>query len=364
MKVGTKLRSGERLHYLRYQKLLEQHGNRIIEIVISIDPADPVTVHTLPKELLKFSFLEVLRLENFTDLTSWMNIPPQITALQINSELHPPSEPCPKLLDFTGFPKKMPNLGSFYALDCPVISLRGLPLSLPKCRHFELRNSRLMTAEDLPDMPILQNLILSNSDMRNYAGLSTYLDKQARCVKKYGEKSHNSEGHRQIPLISYSLPISMHGLPPTYREMSGYLHGLINIRCNYSEVAKGIPQTYIEQMMLNRWVSIEDLPPHHKTIQLPPPKYREEVLCTELDFPAHHEALKEIYEMFRPSPHALAVRYAAGEQLSQFELDRILYEGTYHTVQLLLQKGSITDPILQQLAERWQMPLKIDNILI
>ena len=71
-----------------------------------------------------------------------------------------------------------------------------------------------------------------------------------------------------------------------------------------------------------------------------------------------------MYEYFRPSPHNLASRYAKGESLTQFELDRIRYEGTSHTVEIMLRTLTITDPILQELAKRWRIPLNIDNILI
>lgn len=62
---------------------------------------------------------------------------------------------------------------------------------------------------------------------------------------------------------------------------------------------------------------------------------------------------QEILANFAPDPTSLAAKYANGEKLSVFELDRIWAEGTMSTLRFLVQHIPPTDPILIKLANRW-----------
>ncbi len=72
----------------------------------------------------------------------------------------------------------------------------------------------------------------------------------------------------------------------------------------------------------------------------------------------------EIFTMFDEDPTKLAVKYANGEQMSPFELDRIKFEGTPDTVQILSQLVGGQDFLLQKLAKTWNMSLKIGLFMI
>lgn len=64
-----------------------------------------------------------------------------------------------------------------------------------------------------------------------------------------------------------------------------------------------------------------------------------------------------IHAVFIPSPDQLALQYAAKNPLTPFECDRILYEGTLTTLNLLVAKTSITDPLTKKLAALYHIPL-------
>lgn len=75
-------------------------------------------------------------------------------------------------------------------------------------------------------------------------------------------------------------------------------------------------------------------------------------------------AIRACLPHFATDPTELAVRYAHEEDLSPFEHDRILYEGTLTTLSVLLERKGITDPLTQALARRWHVPLQKGAFMI
>ena len=80
------------------------------------------------------------------------------------------------------------------------------------------------------------------------------------------------------------------------------------------------------------------------------------------------KVLLEIHAAFRPTPHALAKRYikAAGDRgvLTEFERDRIVYEGTLDTYQLLLSGLGSVDELITDLRNMLGISARVDNVML
>ena len=68
---------------------------------------------------------------------------------------------------------------------------------------------------------------------------------------------------------------------------------------------------------------------------------------------------KEIYGHFAPDPSSLARQYVQGISLSQFERDRIVYEGTLRTLQILRDHFDSSDPLLKALENQWKVEIPL-----
>ena len=76
------------------------------------------------------------------------------------------------------------------------------------------------------------------------------------------------------------------------------------------------------------------------------------------------DLLSHLYEIFKENPHSLVQRYARQEQLSEFELDRIRFEGTVRTLSILIQQVGPQDPLSQELSQLLQIDLQHAEFLL
>jgi hypothetical protein len=73
---------------------------------------------------------------------------------------------------------------------------------------------------------------------------------------------------------------------------------------------------------------------------------------------------KEILANFKPSPTALTMKYCRKEILSWFEQDRIWAEGIFETFRVLWEQMPPADPILIKLANRLEISLHPNPIIL
>jgi hypothetical protein len=186
-------------------------------------------------------------------------------------------------------------------------SLEGLPKVMLHLKDFLIRGcSDLMTLSHLPEMPNLKSFKCENTSIRNFAGISS--------IVNYLRRNKGSMSFQNNHIIS------PHG-KPLPREEKSFLSYFKDIKRFLEKVPNEFPSSYFPYLNLINYT------------------------------------WQEIHKIFQPDPMSLAVKYINGNNLSQFEYDRIWAEGTMNTVRLLVQHLPPTDLILQKLADRWDFSL-------
>lgn len=208
------------------------------------------------------------------------------------------------------------NLKEFTLGDCPnLLSLEGGPKELPNLTHLTIERCGLQTLEGAPKMPKLNDIKIQECPVKNYAGYDHILE--------------NSPSLYPFGIISFNISsiISLFGIPQGIfkKKTRKYMNRL---KFNLESFGDSFPQSYLSYLDFKRWTN------------------------------------DQIYQHFQTDPTQLAVKYANQDELSQFDLDRIVHEGTPQTIRTLRQLVPPTDPILQQLTKRWNVSLEPDPVIL
>jgi hypothetical protein len=265
-------------------------------------PTNPLT--QLPEILSSLPHLYTLKLE-WIPLTSLKHLPP-IEILNITGA---------RFQDLIGCPDTITNAKKIYFYYCTNLkSLEGLPHKMPCLKKLSVWYCPVQTLEGLPEMPLLDHLLCKETEIRNFSDTSvipfSFTDNNSispyKISMQYGEQSFQ----RLFRDIQRTLEFRSDLFPPSYLPYLDLKREEIN---NYNKVSR-----------------------------------------------RNNYSWQQIITNFSTDPNILAVQYASGEKLSQFEQDRIWAEGTMPTLRMLIQYLPHDDQILQKLARRWEFPLSFD----
>jgi hypothetical protein len=200
-----------------------------------------------------------------------------------------------------GLPDNLPNLKTLIIKHCPLKSLRGLPKALPNLRELEIEHTELRSLDGIPQMPQLEKILINHGKIPNFEGIVD--------LKKFSPKAFVS--------IRDQAFCSPHGYP-----LNEIRRALFYIEHNRLSNPNAIPSSY--KQYLNE------------------KQYKQD----------------EIFKFFKPSPSRLASRYNDAENISQFEQDRIVYEGTLDTLKFLIEQVGPEDVLVKKLAQQLDVQLK------
>jgi hypothetical protein len=322
-------------------------------------------LHTLELLPLGLKRLKITS-ASFKNLYDW-------TAPQLSQLLEISFEGCPNLKSLAAFPSRCPEMVYFSVERCPLQTLEDLPV-MPKLEKFRLIGTKLKNYQGIPicrtshrsgyDIAIIPLISLHGFQfeqdiaailIESGEGFLWDPTNQLRRQKGYGE-------FFSLP-IYYFLGSENSG----DRKEHYYIHETLKsqhiniIQSNesfFKPDKKGkfpvgyhvLPSPYI--------VLRHSLPPFQKKI----PNYLPPSYLPYLDSTRYSP--KEIYSHFALGPTSLAERYARDEKLSDFEKDRIVHEGTLTTFKVLHHRVGTRDPLLHQLATRWDVDLTQQDLLL
>lgn len=283
---------------------------------------DGYEIKKLPKEFAYLKNLSQIALFN-TSIQDLSSIPQSIESIYIENHS---CKTWPKL------PQTLPNLRSFSIVDGPFSKFKSFVSSCPNLRFLSFSRNKISYINDFPPaLPNLQYLDLSHNQIYSMRGfpkfpqllelkllrnkISSFLG-----LKDYLEKSQKLTNRKLI--VMWNPLCSLYGCP-----LKHIAWALRYLKKNEIYFPNSIPPIY-------------------------------SIYLNELRYNSD-----EIYSFFKLSPDELVIKYHDKGSLSLFEQNRIIYEGDNQTLHLLVYLFGSRDIIVNQLAERLQISLKINGIL-
>lgn len=275
---------------------------------------DPQELH-LPEELSQITSLTILNISNMP-LSDLSNIPISLKKIFISAT---------HINSFIGCPDSLPYLKAIYLKDNKYFqSLDGLPKSLPRLKYLEIENCPLQSIEGISRYHTLRELSLLKTHLPNF--------KEIFKIRQKNPKIQTS--------IDSCMFISLYGLPKDKEIVNFYLDEIYHPKTRfYSKEERKLTHNG----------------PHKES--LVPKSYYPFISRDRLSW-------EKIHANFNISPHTLANQLCKGHNLSEFEEDRIIYEGTLETIRVLEQGGLHQDPILLKLKKRWNITFDIPNLIL
>jgi hypothetical protein len=301
----------------------KNHPYNIKTLSIFYPNDDPYRVHPLGRMPEKFfDGLEKLKYVRALTLNymPYMKFPSLPLSLENLSLTH-----C-RFSSFHDIDAPWQSIRKLYMHDCPnVLSLEGLPSTLPLIEEIEFDLCGFLTIENPPKMPNLSKISIKNCPIRNFLGVQEIIE--------------------YSPLIRNRLPSW---------QIARAWENILNRSPEHIISHCGIP--------LSIFYDAPDIGYYHikQTLQYSPT----DIPSSYLPFiDRSHFSEEEIWGHFRTNPTSLADRYGRGELLSHFEMDRILYEGTPTTFRVLYRHKGEHDSLVKKLVFKWKMNVRMDSVL-
>lgn len=235
------------------------------------------------------------------------------------------------------FPADIRELQLLSIHDAPELrSVAGLPNPFSDVTNLFLVQTGIQTLEGFPALPNIERIGIKHGNIPNLAGVEDLLE---HLPGDYALK------------LDYHPIISPYGISPDNEYWLRFAER--EIRFMYRR-----EQAYYR----DPWP--DEIPPPMLPRSYLPKLGVENFEETTWTHKSALTGIRACLPHFATDPTELAVRYSNEEELSAFEQDRILLEGTLTTLSALIDRKGIHDPLTQKLAARWQVPLQQGDFMI